>query len=151
MGFEKVRKKSNANLISDTPFLHIDVVGTFYVLRPVIGETLEVTVIKKGLGHLGALLHDVFSVSVCGNNLEKKDINLGDSVLVKVVSLSCRAFSVHVDLLDISQERVSNMGDRPVLLANFLKTNSDSSLPHTLEDEVVAKKAKDGAGAEQRL
>jgi len=115
MGFEKVRKKSNANLISDTPFLHIDVVGTFFVLRPVIGETLEVTVIKKGSGHLGALLHDVFSVSVYGNNLEKKDINLGDSVLVKV-------------------ERVSNMGERPVLLTNFLKTNSDSSLPHTLEE-----------------
>ena len=49
---------------------------------------VEVTVVKKGVGHLDALLHDVFSVSVYGNNLEKKDINLGDSVLVKVVSFS---------------------------------------------------------------
>ena len=88
MGFEKVHKKGEANLISDPPFLHVDVVGTFFVLRPVVGETLEVTIVKKGVCHLGALLHDVFSVSVYGNNLEKnlKDINLGDSVLVKVVS-----------------------------------------------------------------
>ena len=88
MGFEKVHKKGKANLISDTPFLHVDVVGTFFVLRPVVGETLEVTVVKKGVGHLDALLHDVFSVSVYGDNLEKKDIKLGDSVLVKVVSFS---------------------------------------------------------------
>ena len=70
-------------------FLHVDVVGTFFVLRPVVGETLEVTVVKKGVGHLDALLHDVFSVLVYGDNLEKKDIKLGDSVLVKVVSFSC--------------------------------------------------------------
>ena len=87
MGFEKVHTKGEA-YISDTLFLHVDVVGTFFVLRPVVGETLEVTVIKKGVGHLDALLHDVFSVSVYGNNLEKKDIKLGDSVLVKVVSFS---------------------------------------------------------------
>ena len=65
MGFEKVHKKGKANLISDTPFLHVDVVGTFFVLRPVAGETLEVIVIKKGVGHLDALLHDVFSVFQC--------------------------------------------------------------------------------------
>ena len=88
MGFEKVHKKGKANLISDTPFLHVDVVGTFFVLRPVVGETLEVTVIKKGVGYLDALLHDVFSVLVYGDNLEKKDIKLEDSVLVKVVSFS---------------------------------------------------------------
>ena len=39
MGFEKVHKKGEANLISDPPFLHVDVVGTFFVLRPVVGET----------------------------------------------------------------------------------------------------------------
>ena len=88
MGFDKVKKKSSGNLVSDTPFIHIDITGTFFVLKPSVGEVLEVTVIKKGDGHLGALLHDVFNVSIFDSKLAKRDINLGDSVLVKVVSLS---------------------------------------------------------------
>ena len=85
MGFEKVKKMSSGNLVSDTPFIHIDITGTFFVLKP-SGEVLEVTVIKKGNGHLGALLHDVFNVSIFDSKIAKRDINLGDSVLVKVVS-----------------------------------------------------------------
>ena len=86
MGFEKVKKTSNANLISDTPFIHIDITGTFFVLKLNVGEVLEATVINKGDSHLGALLHDVFNVSIFGKNLTRGDINLGDSVLVTVVS-----------------------------------------------------------------
>ena len=88
MGFEKVKKMSSGNLVSDTPFIHIDITGTFFVLKPSVGEVLEVTVIKKGEGHLGALLHDVFNVSIFDSKLAKRDINLGDTVLVKVVSSS---------------------------------------------------------------
>ena len=92
MGFEKVKKMSSGNLVSDTPFIHIDITGTFFVLKPSVGEVLEVTVIKKGEGHLGALLHDVFNVSIFDSKLAKRDINLGDSVLVKVVSSSFTYF-----------------------------------------------------------
>ena len=88
MGFEKVKKRGSGNLVSDTPFIHIDITGTFFILKLSVGEVLEVTVIKKGDGHLGALLHDVFNVSIIDNKLVKRDINLGDSVLVKVVRLS---------------------------------------------------------------
>ena len=95
MGFEKVKKKSSGNLVSDSPFIHIDITGTFFVLKPSVGEILEVTVIKKGDGHLGALLHDVFNVSIFDNKLAKRDINLGDSVLVKVVSLSFLVYIFH--------------------------------------------------------
>ena len=49
MGFEKVKKKSSGNLVSDTPFIHIDITGTFFVLKPSVGEVLEVMVIKNCL------------------------------------------------------------------------------------------------------
>jgi len=115
MGFEKVKKRGSGNLVSDTPFIHIDITGTFFILKLSVGEVLEVTVIKKGDGHLGALLHDVFNVSIIDNKLVKRDINLGDSVLVKV-------------------ERVSNVGERPVLLANLVEPNPSNNVAAHVEE-----------------
>ena len=117
MGFEKVTKKSSGNLVSDTPFIHIDISGTFFVLKPNVGEVLKVTVIKKGDGHLGALLHEVFNVSIFDGKLARRDINLGDSVLVKVVSSSfIRLLLIFYHLLSGSSEqyrRESSVAGKP--------------------------------------
>ncbi|XP_076646153.1 RNA polymerase I subunit F [Halictus rubicundus] len=63
----------------DTCFIHIDVEAEFYVFRPEVGSSIKGIVNKKGVDHIGVLVHKAFNVSIpkpdddenwLGNNLE---------------------------------------------------------------------------------
>ncbi|XP_050580846.1 putative uncharacterized protein DDB_G0282499 isoform X2 [Bombus affinis] len=48
----------------DTCFIHVDTEADFYIFRPEVGCTLKGTVNKKGLDHIGILVHKTFNVSI---------------------------------------------------------------------------------------
>ncbi|CAK9833321.1 DNA-directed RNA polymerase I subunit RPA43 [Anthophora retusa] len=48
----------------DTYFIHVDIEAEFYVFRPKVGCTLKGIVNKKGLDHIGVLVHKAFNVSI---------------------------------------------------------------------------------------
>ncbi|XP_031833864.2 RNA polymerase I subunit F isoform X1 [Nomia melanderi] len=63
----------------DTCFIHVDIQAEFYVFRPEVGCCLKGTINKKGLDHIGVLVHKAFNVSIpkpedqenwLGDNLE---------------------------------------------------------------------------------
>ena len=86
LGYTEVKKQPHGALLADSPFVHLDVTAKFFVFKPVAGASLSVSVIKKSSGHLGALLNDVFNVSVTCSSSAKDRIQLGDTILVTVVS-----------------------------------------------------------------
>ncbi|KOC63019.1 DNA-directed RNA polymerase I subunit RPA43 [Habropoda laboriosa] len=63
----------------DTCFIHVDIEADFYIFRPKVGYALKGIVNKKGLDHIGVLIHKTFNVSIpkpdddenwSGDNLE---------------------------------------------------------------------------------
>ncbi|XP_033338955.2 RNA polymerase I subunit F [Megalopta genalis] len=63
----------------DTCFIHIDVEAEFYIFRPEVGSSIKGIVNKKGVDHIGVLVHKAFNVSIpkpddqenwLGDNLE---------------------------------------------------------------------------------
>ena len=86
LGYSEIKKQPHGALLADSPFVHIDVTAKFFVFKPVVGASLSVSVIKKSSGHLGALLNDIFNVSVTCSSSAKDRIQLGDNILVTVVS-----------------------------------------------------------------
>ncbi|XP_076241231.1 RNA polymerase I subunit F [Calliopsis andreniformis] len=63
----------------DTCFIHVDIEADFYIFRPEVGCSLKGVVNKKGLDHIGVLVHKAFNVSIpkphdetnwVGDNLE---------------------------------------------------------------------------------
>jgi hypothetical protein len=86
MGYDRVKKKPTAALLSDSPFIHLDVTARFFVLKPVIGSSLPVTIVKKGDAHLGCLLYEIFNVSVVCPSAGRSRLGLGETVQVTVVS-----------------------------------------------------------------
>ncbi|XP_068966118.1 transcriptional regulator ATRX homolog isoform X2 [Bombus flavifrons] len=48
----------------DTCFIHVDTEADFYIFRPEVGCTLKGIVNKKGLDHIGILVHKAFNVSI---------------------------------------------------------------------------------------
>ena len=116
MGFDKVKRRKTGALVTDTPFIHLDVTGVFYVFRPVVGATLAVTVTKKSASHLGGLIHDVFNVSINSSAAAVARVGLGDTVAVTVVS-------------------VSSVGALPVLLASLAAPPAAAPALPAVEEE----------------
>ncbi|XP_076170031.1 RNA polymerase I subunit F [Ptiloglossa arizonensis] len=80
-------------IIYDTCFIHIDIEADFYIFRPEVGCSLKGIINKKGLDHIGVLVHKAFNVSIpkqddeenwLGNNLE-----IGEEVRFKVTHFDC--------------------------------------------------------------
>ncbi|XP_054000574.1 transcriptional regulator ATRX homolog [Hylaeus anthracinus] len=79
------------DIFYDTCFIHVDIEADFYIFRPEVGCSLKGIVNKKGLDHIGVLVHKAFNVSIPklddeenwpGDNLE-----IGQEVRFKVTLL----------------------------------------------------------------
>ncbi|KAK1118960.1 hypothetical protein K0M31_013730 [Melipona bicolor] len=62
---------SLGEIFYDTCFIHVDVETEFYVFRPEVGCKLKGVVNKKGLDHIGILVHKTFNVSIPKPNDEE--------------------------------------------------------------------------------
>ncbi|XP_066600321.1 transcriptional regulator ATRX homolog [Prorops nasuta] len=51
-------------IVYDSCFIHVDIEADFYIFRPKVGAKLKGTVNKKGISHLGVMVHKVFNVSI---------------------------------------------------------------------------------------
>jgi len=86
LGWEDLRLSVNTGLlIADTPSVHVDIVGQFFVFSPVVGCVLPGKVNKKSAGHIGCLVHQTFNVSlICDNT---KGVKIGDIIMIEVTKL----------------------------------------------------------------
>ncbi|XP_076288993.1 RNA polymerase I subunit F [Lasioglossum baleicum] len=75
----------------DTCFIHIDVEAEFYVFRPEVGSNIKGIVNKKGIDHIGVLVHKAFNVSIPklddDENWVGDDLEIGQEVKFVVTLL----------------------------------------------------------------
>ncbi|OAD53725.1 DNA-directed RNA polymerase I subunit RPA43 [Eufriesea mexicana] len=78
-------------IFHDTCFIHIDIEADFYVFKPEVGCTLKGIVNKKGLGHIGILVHKAFNVSISKPDDEENwpgdDLEIGQEVRFSITLL----------------------------------------------------------------
>ncbi|XP_076763813.1 RNA polymerase I subunit F [Xylocopa sonorina] len=75
----------------DTCFIHVDIEADFYIFRPEVGCTLKGVVNKKGLDHIGILVHKAFNVSIPKKDDEEDwvgdDLEIGQEVRFEITIL----------------------------------------------------------------
>ncbi|XP_076637124.1 RNA polymerase I subunit F [Colletes latitarsis] len=75
----------------DTCFIHVDIEADFYIFRPKVGCSLKGIVNKKGIDHIGVLVHKAFNVSIPkmdnDENWPGDNLEIGQEVRFKVTSL----------------------------------------------------------------
>jgi len=84
LGYDQLKLTSRAGaLLYDSPAVHIDVQGRFFLFSPEVGVQLPGVVNKKSKGHLGCLVHDTFNVSLLAGEKEKH-VMVGQKVNIEV-------------------------------------------------------------------
>ncbi|KOX68859.1 DNA-directed RNA polymerase I subunit RPA43 [Melipona quadrifasciata] len=82
---------SLGEIFYDTCFIHVDVETEFYVFRPEVGFKLKGVVNKKGLDHIGILVHKAFNVSIPKPNDEEDwpgdNVEIGQEVRFTITLL----------------------------------------------------------------
>lgn len=75
----------------DSCFIHVDIEADFYIFRPKLGCTLKGIVNKKGLDHIGILVHKAFNVSIPKPDNEENwpgdNLEIGQEVKFQVTLL----------------------------------------------------------------
>nr|XP_034176583.1 DNA-directed RNA polymerase I subunit RPA43 [Osmia lignaria] len=66
------------DIFYDTCFIHIDIEADFYIFKPEVGSSLKGIVSKKGLDHIGVLVHKAFNVSI--PKLDDEEDWVGDNL-----------------------------------------------------------------------
>jgi len=86
LGWDDLRLSVNTGLlIADTPSVHVDIVGQFFVFSPQVGCVLPGVVNKKSAGHIGCLVHETFNVSLMSDNTQ--GVRIGDIIMIEVTKL----------------------------------------------------------------
>ena len=88
LGWDSLKlSSSTASLLSDTHFVHVDVVGQFYLFTPQVGTVLSGVINKTSAGHVGCLVHQSFNVSLISDLRTSDHHDIGDTILVKVTKM----------------------------------------------------------------
>jgi len=133
LGYDQLKLTSRTGaLVYDSPQVHIDVAGMFFLFSPEVGGNLPGVVNKKSPGHLGCLVHDTFNVSLLAGEGEK-EVKVGSQVMMEVT----RVVWGHKSM-PIIQGKLVNKEQMEVEEADF-----DSGIDSTLsQKEVKVKKSK---------
>jgi len=84
LGYDQLKLTSRTGaLVYDSPAVHINVEGNFFLFSPEIGDKIPGVVNKKSPGHLGCLVHDTFNVSLLAGETEK-GIKVGQEIVLEV-------------------------------------------------------------------
>jgi len=84
LGYDQIKLTSRTGaLVYDSPAVHINVEGNFFLFSPDIGDKIPGVVNKKSPGHLGCLVHDTFNVSLIAGETEK-GIKVGQEIVLEV-------------------------------------------------------------------
>ncbi|KAG7189494.1 hypothetical protein KM043_017188 [Ampulex compressa] len=78
-------------IVYDACFIHVDIEADFYVFRPEVGCTLKGIVNKKGMDHIGVLVHKAFNVSIPNTESTDEwpgnDVKMGQEIRFTVTHL----------------------------------------------------------------
>merc|ERR1719187_2740335 len=74
--------------MADSPYIHVDVDGWVFLFNPEVGSKILGKVIKKTAGHIGCLVHETFNVSLFCDKDQFNNIQLDETVTVRVTSLN---------------------------------------------------------------
>ena len=134
LGYDQLKLTSRTGaLVYDSPAVHIDVEGNFFLFSPEIGDKIPGIVNKKSPGHLGCLVHDTFNVSLIAGDKER-DIKVGQGVLLEVT----RVVWGH-NTLPVIQGKLFNTGE----MEEVVEADFDSGIDSTISSkEKKVKKSK---------
>ena len=120
---------STGLLIADTPSVHVDVNGDFYVFSPEIGSTLPGVVNKKSAGHVGCLVHNTFNISLMSDKTDN-NVEMGEELKIKVTKIMWG----HKSLPIIQGVLVNDNDGKPQ--ENFDEPDYDSGIDSTVSGVV---------------
>ena len=87
LGWEDLRcSQATGRLVSDSPAIHIEVTGCFYIFSPQIGSVLPATVNKMSEKHIGCLIHETFNISLMGDRMDSS-VSTGEVIMIEVTKL----------------------------------------------------------------
>ena len=87
LGWEDLRCcQSTGRLVSDSPAIHVEVTGRFYIFSPQIGSVLPATVNKMSEKHIGCLIHETFNISLMGDRMDSS-VSTGEVIMIEVTKL----------------------------------------------------------------
>jgi len=134
LGYDRLKLTSRTGaLVYDSPAVHIDVEGEFFLFTPEVGEKLPGVVNKKSPGHIGCLVHDTFNVSLLAGEMER-DVRVGQGVVLEVT----RVVWGH-NSMPVIQGKLVNSGQ----MEEVVEADFDSGIDSTIgQKEKKAKKSK---------
>ena len=87
LGWEGLRcSQSTGRLVSDSPAIHVEVTGCFYIFSPLIGSVLPAEVNKLSEKHIGCLIHETFNISLMGDRMDSS-VSTGEVIMIEVTKL----------------------------------------------------------------
>lgn len=132
LGYDQLKLTSRTGaLVYDSPAVHIDVEGKFFLFSPEVGGKLPGVVNKKSPGHIGCLVHDTFNVSLLAGDKEK-EVKVGSEVVMEVT----RVVWGH-NCMPVIQGKLVKRDQMEEVEADF-----DSGIDSTLGQEEKIKKSK---------
>ncbi|CAL7935897.1 unnamed protein product [Xylocopa violacea] len=138
----------------DTCFIHVDIEADFYIFRPEVGCTLKGIVNKKGLDHIGILVHKAFNVSIPKTDDEENwvgdDLEIGQEVRFAVTILDfasklpfIRGFLNPDDYLRGCKLVQKNVNNRRLSSENNIENSTENSVDrNSKKNSIDAKKKK---------
>ena len=87
LGWEGLRCcQPTGRLVSDSPAIHVEVTGSFYIFSPQIGSVLPARVNKMSEKHIGCLIHETFNISLMGDRMDSS-VTTGEVISIEVTKL----------------------------------------------------------------
>lgn len=87
LGWEGLRcSQSTGRLVSDSPAIHVEVTGCFYIFSPLIGSVLPAEVNKLSEKHIGCLIHETFNISLMGDRMDSS-VSTGEVIMIEVTKM----------------------------------------------------------------
>ncbi|XP_076670044.1 RNA polymerase I subunit F [Andrena cerasifolii] len=149
-------------ILYDTCFIHVDIEADFYIFRPEVGCSLKGTVNKKGLDHIGLLVHKAFNVSIPKQDDDEDwpgdDLAIGQDVRFVVTCLDITSGLPYIrgalnaneysqaKLRRQEQNKTSSFDNKPVKQQSFFPTDSEHSSnedePQALKETPKQKRSK---------
>ena len=115
LGWDDLRLCAKAGLLmADSPAVHVDITGNFYVFSPEVGSVLQATVNKKSAGHIGCLVHETFNISLMSDTVSNF-VHIGDTIMIEVTKLFWGHRSLPIiqgKLISDKSEDIDDGGDK---------------------------------------
>ena len=148
-------------ILYDTCFIHVDIEADFYIFRPEVGCSLKGTVNKKGLDHIGLLVHKAFNVSIPKEDGDEDwpgdDLAIGQDVRFVVTCLDITSGLPYIRgalnadeyaqaKLRRQQRNETSSDNKPAKQQTFFPTDSEHSsnedAPQALKETPKQKRSK---------